>query len=152
MAEGEGRGGYRRPGNPAPVSGPGAMSKRTDGGPGQPTRVASGGSYGERQELENLQAAAPVSASEGGGAARPVDITAGLVGFAEGSQSPEMPVTSGAAAGAGPDLASLGLPTPQGEDMQQLVKYLPVFEHMANQVGSSKAARNLVRTLKGHAT
>ena len=27
-----GRGGYRQPSNPAPVSGPGALSKRTDGG------------------------------------------------------------------------------------------------------------------------
>jgi hypothetical protein len=28
----EGRGGYRQPNNPAPVSGPGALSQRTDGG------------------------------------------------------------------------------------------------------------------------
>ena len=27
------QGGYRQPSNPAPVSGPGALSKRTDGGP-----------------------------------------------------------------------------------------------------------------------
>jgi len=26
------RGGYRQPNNPAPVSGPGALSQRTDGG------------------------------------------------------------------------------------------------------------------------
>lgn len=29
----DGRGGYRRPTNPAPASGPGALSQRTDGGP-----------------------------------------------------------------------------------------------------------------------
>lgn len=32
----EGRGGYRRPTNPAPVSGPGELSQRTDGGPPMP--------------------------------------------------------------------------------------------------------------------
>jgi hypothetical protein len=35
--------------------------------------------------------------------------------------------------------------------MRRLIAYLPVFEHMANQPGSSSAARNLVRTLKGMA-
>jgi hypothetical protein len=33
--------------------------------------------------------------------------------------------------------------------MQALQAYLPVFEHMANQQGSSSAARNLVRAIKG---
>jgi hypothetical protein len=57
-----GHGGYRNPANPAPVSGPGAMSRRTDGGPTerQPIRVASGGAYGARQALETQQQAAPL--------------------------------------------------------------------------------------------
>jgi hypothetical protein len=148
------RGGYRQPGNPAPVSGPGALSKRTDGGPGkQPVRVPSGGAYGERQELEQMQQAAPVSASPGGdvGAPQMADITAGLVGFDAPTQMPDEPVTAGAAMGDGPGLEALGLPNQPDEDMRRLVMYLPVFEHMANQPGSSKAARNLVRQLKGMA-
>lgn len=67
------RGGRRTPTNPAPVSGPGALSERTDGGPGQPIRVAPGGAYGSRQALEQQQAAAPLAAGPpapgvGGGA------------------------------------------------------------------------------------
>lgn len=148
------RGGERTPSNPAPVSGPGALSKRTDGpqgGGSQPVRVASGGAYGERQESIALQQAAPMAASEGGAAAEPVDITAGLIGFGEPSQSPGMPVTAGAAAGPGPGLSALNLPSQQRGDMAELVKFLPVFEHMANAPGSSKAARNLVRQIKAYA-
>ena len=51
------------PANPAAVSPPGALSQRTDGGPGsatQPIRVAAGGPFGSRQELEDAQRAAPL--------------------------------------------------------------------------------------------
>lgn len=147
------RGGYRQPGNPAPVSGPGALSKRTDGGPGQPVRTPSGGKYGERQELDQLQQSAPLSASPGGdvGAPQMADVTADLVGFDAPTQMPDEPVTAGAAMGDGPGLEALGLPNAPDEDMMRMVAWLPVFEHMANQPGSSKSARNLVRQLKGMA-
>lgn len=56
------RGGRRTPANPAPVSGPGALSRRTDGGAGQPIRVAPGGAYGARQASVALQQAAPLQA------------------------------------------------------------------------------------------
>ena len=55
------RGGYRRPNSPAPVSGPGALSRRTDGGPVQGAKEMSGGQYGERQEMQALQTAAPMA-------------------------------------------------------------------------------------------
>lgn len=146
------RGGYRQPGNPAPVSGPGALSRRTDGGPGQPVRAPSGGAYGERTELEQLQQAAPLSASPGGESGAPApDLMEGLIGFAEPTQLPEEPVTAGAPLGEGPGLEALGLPNQPGEDIKNLLQYLPVLEHMANQPGASKAARNLVRQLKGMA-
>lgn len=145
-------GGYRQPSSPAPVSGPGALSKRTDGGPGQPVRAPSGGAYGERQNLEQLQQAAPLAETPGGGVAPPMeDVTADLVGFGAPTQMPDEPVTAGAAMGAGPGLEALGLPNQPDEDMRNLIKYLPVWEHMANQPGASKATRNLVRQLKGMA-
>lgn len=53
-------GGYRRPSSPAPVSGPGALSQRTDGGPGQPVRTPTGGQYGEAQALTQMQQGAPL--------------------------------------------------------------------------------------------
>lgn len=60
------RGGYRRPNNPAPVSGPGKLSQRTDGGPGetmkQAQRYISGMPYGEAGELNSIAGAAPLSA------------------------------------------------------------------------------------------
>jgi hypothetical protein len=147
------RGGYRQPGNPAPVSGPGALSKRTDGGPGQPVRAPSGGAYGDRQALEQMQQAAPLSASPGGdvGAPQMADVGADVVGFDQPTQQPDVPVTAGADLGEGPGAEALGLPNQPDEDLRRLIAYLPVFEHMANQPGSSKAARNLVRQLKGMA-
>jgi hypothetical protein len=54
----EQQGGYRRPSNPAPVSGPGALSRRTDG---QGARYMAGGEYGEGQEMMDLQTSAPMS-------------------------------------------------------------------------------------------
>lgn len=55
------RGGRRTPATPAPVSGPGALSRRTDGGPGQPVRSFPAEFYGQRQALEGLQQAAPLA-------------------------------------------------------------------------------------------
>ena len=55
------RGGARTPTNPAPVSGPGALSQRTDGGPGQPVRSFPAEFHGQRQALADLQSAAPLA-------------------------------------------------------------------------------------------
>jgi hypothetical protein len=60
------RGGYRRPNNPAQVSGPGALSQRTDGKPGetmkQAQRYISGMPYGEAGELNAVAGSAPLAA------------------------------------------------------------------------------------------
>lgn len=149
-------GGYRQPNNPAPVSGPGSLSKRTDGpqgGGSQPVRVPTGGTYGQAQQLQQLQQGAPMSASPGGGQPPQAGLLAGLslpqgASLSDPSSQPGVPVTAGADLGAGPGSDALGLSPQQDEDMQQLLKYLPVFEHMANQPGSSKSSRNLVRQLK----
>lgn len=144
------RGGPRTPNNPAPVSGPGALSQRTDGGPGQPVRVPTGLPYGEAGALEQLQRAAPLAASPGGstpttpGAGAPVSLT----GFGAPTEQPGTPVTAGAALGAGPGTEALGLPDQPSDDMNRLLAYLPVLEFMANQPGASAASRNLVRELK----
>ena len=147
-----GRGGYQRPSNPAPVSGPGALSKRTDGGPGQPVRTPTGGAYGEGAELTGLQQAAPLAEAQGGGATPP-GLLAGLslpegVDLDAPTTEPGSPVTSGAELGAGPGLEALGLQAPKDADMRALLKFLPVFESMANVPGASKSSRNIVRQLK----
>lgn len=63
MARGKKKGGYQQPQRPAAVSGPGALARRTDGGPGQPVRVApdEDRAYGERKALVEQQQAAPMA-------------------------------------------------------------------------------------------
>ena len=99
-----GHGGYRRPENPAPVSGPGKFSKRTDGGPGdtQPIRYVPGMEYGGGQELMDLQSGAPMAAE--GAPPR--------VAFDAPTERPDEPVTHGApfGAGAGPEVLAVGAP------------------------------------------
>lgn len=66
-----GRGGYQQPAKPAAVSGPGALSQRTDG---VPKTLPSGGDYGDRKALAEQQSAAPMTPQQGmqgGGMARP---------------------------------------------------------------------------------
>lgn len=100
-----GHGGYRRPENPAPVSGPGKFSQRTDGGPGdarQPIRYVPGMEYGGGQELMDIQSGAPMAAE--GSAPR--------ISFDAPTERPDEPITHGApiGAGAGPEALPVGAP------------------------------------------
>lgn len=97
-----GHGGYRRPNNPAPASGPGQLSKRTDGGPvsGQPVQDVGGFEYGGRKEFRDIQGSAPMN--ESGTSPAPVKFTP----LQAASERPDEPVTSGAPMGPGPN----GLP------------------------------------------
>lgn len=103
-------GGKRMPGNPAPVSGPGQLSQRTDGGPQQVLSDVSGMPYGENQELEEMQSAAPMSASgqatarasRRGGAGRATKRAAErMAPLMSPTQRPNEPVTAGAPFGPG---------------------------------------------------
>ena len=98
-----GRGGRRTPANPAPVSGPGALSRRTDGGASQPVRSFPAEFQGQRQALSNLQSAAPLAAGGGGGSSvsgspsgapspLPANLANGILGP---TQRPTEPVTAG---------------------------------------------------------
>lgn len=156
------RGGYRKPEKPAPVSGPGRLSKRTDGGPAQKVRPMTGGAYGEGKAMEQLQAAAPMAANDvpqqqqpsgppppGGGAPRiPVDVTP----FNAPTQNPDEPITAGSPMGAGIGPEALGLQDPMAQadkqDAQRLLQYLPALEFIANRPGSSNAMRAYVRQIK----
>lgn len=104
-------GGRRTPGSPAPVSGPGQLSQRTDGGPQQVLSEVSGLAYGENQGLEDLQSAAPMSASgqttaratRRGGSGRAAQRAASspMVPLMAPTQRPDEPVTAGAPFGPG---------------------------------------------------
>ena len=125
-----GPGGYQAPARPAPVSGPGALSARTDGGPQQGVVALPDAKYGENKAFVDQQQGAPLSktpnqptapvsagAGPGGppsdpgmgmGAPAPLD----LVHMAAPTGRPNEPVTAGAALGAGPGPAPTPDPAP----------------------------------------
>ena len=113
-------GGLQRPNNPAPVSGPGALSARTDGGPAQAMKDLPNARYGENSAFRDIESGAPMAAgpapsggsgggsvaqagppSDGGGMQPPVSLDSGTM-------MPDQPVTHGAALGPGD--TSLALP------------------------------------------
>jgi len=111
-------GGYRRPTNPAPVSGPGAHSRRTDGN-FQVISTAPGQDYGDATQQAAQQRSAPM------GAAQPLPKPPDMpdqqaqgpqvppfsgVPLSAPSQFPDQPVTHGVniGAGAGTDTLQLG--------------------------------------------
>ena len=59
----EKHGGYRKPKHPAPVSGPGKDSRRTDGGPAdrQAMRDLPNAKYGEQADYAAVQGGAPLA-------------------------------------------------------------------------------------------
>lgn len=145
MASDAGHGGYRQPANPAPVSGPGAHSARTDRGPKQ--YDITGGSYGSSQEFQQQQSAAPLSAPSGspGGQAQPMPA---LTPMGAPSQNLGEPVTAGANAGAGPDAMQAGIETQRDEELRQkLGPALPALMRMADSPYSTTAFREQVRQL-----
>jgi hypothetical protein len=107
MAEGQ-WGGKRTPRNPAPVSAPGALSRRTDGGPQQVNTPMTGMPYGENQDFEEMQSAAPMSASPSAKSpsTRSRQATSGSskprVSMFSPTQRPDEPITAGAPFGPGP--------------------------------------------------
>jgi hypothetical protein len=101
----ENRGGYRKPENPAPASGPGALSQRTDGGPAQGAKYMSGMPYG--QNTMDQQTAAPMS---GGTPAPTMPAMEMPTPLMAPSLRPNEPVTSGINLGMGVGSEALRLP------------------------------------------
>lgn len=139
----DGHGGYRRPSSPAAVSGPGSMSRRTDGA----VRDLPDAQYGEGKTFRELQQAAPVSANPGaapGPTAEPVPMPTGL---GAPSEMAGMPVTAGADAGAGPGMADIGLRQTDEDLKQRLGPALPALMRMADSNYATTAFKEQVRQL-----
>lgn len=107
------RGGYQQPRNPAPVSAPGRLSRRTDGGPAQTTTPMTGLPYGENKEYNDVQSSAPLSATPGAASTNPDSgMPAGggrsAVPIFSPSARPDEPVTAGVDFGPGPGSAPMG--------------------------------------------
>lgn len=99
-------GGYRRPTNPAPVSGPGRLSRRTDGVPQQTTTEMTGMGYGENADYNDIQSSAPLAATppaarQRAGARQPQPQPQ-VVPLMSPTRRPTEPVTAGASFGPGP--------------------------------------------------
>ena len=101
-----GHGGKRPPRQPAPASPPGALSRRTDGGPQQVNAQMTGMAYGENSDFQDIQRSAPMSAAR---ATQPTRSTRSspqamrpATPLMSKTQRPSEPVTAGADFGPGP--------------------------------------------------
>lgn len=148
------------PQNPAGVSGPGALSKRTDGGPAQALRDLPDAKYGENSQFQALQQGASLSASPSPqGQAQPFDpnslppnpAAAQVTPLSAPTARPDEPVTSGAALGPGAGPSALGGQPAQvaDQDMGKISQSLPLFEMMANMNDALPSTRLFVNLLKG---
>lgn len=147
----DGHGGYRRPADPATTSGPGRLSRRTDGGPSQGAKVIQGGEYGEGQELLDLQQSAPMAAMGDPGAPMDGGVQAPAVTpvpLGADSMYPDEPITTGVAAGLGAGPEAMMLPDPDTEWVRELAPYLPSLNRIAAARGASPAMRRAIRTIK----
>lgn len=122
------QGGYQAPRKPAPVSGPGSLSRRTDG-PGQPTRDLPNAGYGEAQDFADIQAGAKMSRAQMP-SVTPLDAP---------TSRPDEPVTAGSPSGpgAGPESIGIGMNNREQSavDTRQIAQYLPSLERLANSPG-----------------
>jgi len=132
-----------------PVSGPGQFSQRTDKAVSAANNSLPNAQYGENADYQDIKSSAPMANS--GAIASSFNNLFGnpganVVGLGADSQMPDVPVTDGAAAGPGQGPEALA--GNKSESSQYLASYLPAIEFIANQPGSSDAARNLVRVIK----
>ena len=126
-----------RPANPAPVSGPGALSQRTDGGPSQPVTDIPGLPYGEQAQMNAIQGAARMFQEP----APPEP-----PGLFDPTMRPDEPVTAGVNIGPGP-----GAPIqqdPQSQDAALLQKYLPSMRRAAGIQDAPAGFKAFVRYLE----
>ena len=141
-----GHGGSRTPAKPAPVSGPGAHSKRTDGGPGQAIRDLPDAAYGEAATFRSDQQGAALASAPSPQVQPQANPLAGVVPLGAPTQQPGVPVTDGADAGLGAGSSALGLPMdPEKQDAQHFARYLPVLLDIANNQNTSPGTKAFVR-------
>jgi hypothetical protein len=140
------QGGYRKPGNPAPVSGPGALSKRTDG------RVAEGFAYGMNKQINEQAAGAPL-AKIAQTVARPMNVAPSqppITTLTEPTMNPDEPVTAGINMGAGPGAEALMLPSNadnNAEFNKSISSYYPVLSFVASRPNTSAETRRALSIL-----
>jgi len=137
------KGGYRKPTNPASVSGPGALSQRTDGNPTQAAKYMAGGKYGEGQDLLNLQRQAPMAAAPASAMTAATQMPAQparkpVSTLFEPTSNPDIPVTHGSPYGPGAGMEALG--SFSGPSLYTAVSNLANYDPS----GESEALANII--------
>lgn len=156
MADGRANnGGYRKPANPAAVSGPGALSQRTDGGPGAKAAAVKlpDAGYGEQKQFQEIQGGAPIAKAGATGTSvgnQPTSVPP--PGLDAPSGNPGQPVTHGANAGEGPGQEALGIFDPNdmaSNDVAYLMRYLPQLQYSVDMTPDApRSTVALVRYLR----
>ena len=118
------QGGYRKPENPAPSSGPGALSQRTDGGPSQAAKYIPGLPYGEGQATYAQQTAAPMAAAEPAPAAPTLPP---MLSLNDPTQRPDEPLTAGLDIGEGPGSEVMNVPN-RSQSLVDTIRYLAQYD------------------------
>jgi len=141
-------GGYRRPANPAPVSGPGALSKRTDGR--QPVSDLPDAKYGENAAFREAQQGAPMSQTPGQASPGLMPNLSGIVPMNAPTQRPDEPLTAGLSGGpgAGPSAPAMQAPQLSAAQRERLQSYLPVLTVLASMPDADPATKQYVRGLR----
>jgi hypothetical protein len=141
------QGGYRKPGKPAPVSGPGALSRRTDG------RVAEGFAYGMNKQINEQAAGAPMAKAPtfNAGSARMGEVRslAPVTPITAETMDVNDPITNGVPVGPGANSIP-GMPSGPTEDpdINMIRDYYPMLEFWASQPGTSQATKDYVQYLR----
>lgn len=147
------RGGYRKPMNPAPVSGPGSLSQRTDGGPAKAEYV-SDLPWGQGQEFYNTQ----VSGNDAIREIEQTNMPSGLntsassqlpiVGLGEPTMRKDEPVQAGIDSGPGPGSEALAFPKlNQSQDIQVIAKSWPMLDRMRRDPNAPDSFKIFCRVL-----
>lgn len=150
-----GHGGMRRPNNPAPVSGPGRLSQRTDGGPQQTQARMSGMPYGENADFMDIQSSAPMAAAPSVPTTRmrnesPTGNGAAATPLFAPTGRPDEPITAGSQVGPGegPVNTNPGMTATNRSDAQMLGRYLPDLLRSAQAPNAPEGFIRFVRHLR----
>lgn len=117
------QGGYRKPENPAPISGPGALSQRTDGGPTQGAKYMPGMPYG--QNTMEQQTAAPMAGKPS--MSEPPMLPPALSLNAP-TERPDEPLTAGVNIGDGPGTEVIRNRGQRSSSLADTIRYLAQFD------------------------
>lgn len=139
-------GGYQAPRKPAPISGPGALSERTDGAAGQPVRDLPNPGYGEQKDFKEIQQQARMSKAKSAPSVTRLDAE---------TERPDEPITEGNPFGPGRGPEAYGITRnmrdKSKEEIPTVAGALPLLEKAANGPNMPPSFIRFVRYLRDNA-